>query len=290
MPLLVNGGDGLPDPDATKFLLTQLRPKGRAVGTMSAYLRAIGRGLAHFERAGIQLEQRLASGAYFTTQELTAFASYCKRGSRQLYVNRDEASNRYGYFLAYVRWRATYFISRTTSDTSLDRAQKALERFERRAAAVAPAPDTSLPSPDERRGLTLSQRELLQAVIRPDDERNPWKSAALRHRNYAMILLALELGPRADDVLSLKIRDLNLAHRPATITFHRRHDDPEDPRSDQPVLKTKPRVLTISDSLALALEHWIDKVRSDRITFPNSRRHPFVFTNGNGDPLVSSPA
>lgn len=285
LPLLVRGALGLPDPDATEFVLTQLRPKGRAVVTMSAYLRAIGRGLAHFQGKGVQLEQRLASGTYFSTQELTAFASDCKRGYRHPQVNRDEAANRYSYFLAYVRWRASSFIGRSSSDISLDRAQKALQRFEKRIAAVAPTPGQSLASPDVRGGLTPLQRGLLLAVIRPEDERNPWQSSALRFRNYAMILLANELGPRAGDVLALKIRDLSMAHRPATVTFHRRHDDPEDPRSDQPVLKTKPRVLTISDSLATALEHWIDKVRSDRKCFPNARKHPFVFTNSRGEPL-----
>jgi integrase len=100
-----------------------------------------------------------------------------------------------------------------------------------------------------------------------------------------MLSMALELGPRAGDVLSLKIRDLNLTHRPATATFHRRHDDKDDPRKLQPVLKTKPRVLTLSDQLALALEHWIDKVRNDRTAFPNARKHPYLFTNGRGDPL-----
>jgi integrase len=100
-----------------------------------------------------------------------------------------------------------------------------------------------------------------------------------------MLSLAHELGPRAGDVLSLKIRDLNLSHRPATVTFHRRHDDPDDPRRHQPVLKTKPRVLSISNDLAQSLEYWIDKVRSDRTRFPAARRHPYLFTNDRGAPL-----
>jgi integrase len=100
-----------------------------------------------------------------------------------------------------------------------------------------------------------------------------------------MVRLAYELGPRAGDVLTVKIRDLNLTQRPAAVTFHRRHDDPEDSRKRQPVLKTKPRVLFISDELALALEGWIDSFRSDRDRFPGARRHPFVFVNSNGDPL-----
>lgn len=285
LPLLVQGFFGLPDPEVTEFALTQLRAKGRAARTISAYLRAIAEGLSHLQRAGLCLDERIATGSYLSTQELTAFASACKRGRRKLLIDRDEAASKYSRFLEYIRWRAALVIGRSSSEASFDRAQKALKRFEVRAAAVAPAPEASIPSPDSRGGLTAAQREVLLAVINPDDERNPWADAELRSRNFSMILLAYELGPRAGDVLSLKIRDLNLTHRPATVTFHRRHDDPEDPRKDQPVLKTKPRVLEISEGLALGLERWIYHDRANRDRFPEARKHPFVFTNNRGFPL-----
>lgn len=285
LPLLVRAPFGLPDPEISEFVITQLRPKGRAVSTMSAYLSAIGAALSHFERAGIRLEERVATGTYFSTQEMTAFASFCKRGKHRLVIAPNEAAARYARFLDYVQWSAASFICRASSDIGLDRAQKALRRFELRAAAVAPTPANPLPSPDVGKGFVAAQRELLETVIRPGDERNPWKKPGVRYRNFAMISLATELGPRAGDVLSLKIRDIGLSHRPATVTFHRRHDDPEDSRRDQPVLKTKPRVLEISDALARTLERWIDRERSDRSAFPAARTHPFVFTNNRGDPL-----
>lgn len=285
LPLLVWGSLGLPEPDVTEFVLTQLRPKGRAARTVSAYLRAIGSGLAHLQRARFGLEERIASGAYLTTPELTAFASVCKRGQKKLAIDKDEAASRYTRFIEYICWRAELFIGRASSEGSFERGRLALERFKTRARAVAPPPDTSISSPDARTGLTKPQRGLLLAVIQPSDDRNPWSDPALRARNFAMVQLAYELGPRAGDVLSLKIRDLNITHRPASVTFHRRHDDPDDPRKNQPVLKTKPRVLEISDELALALEFWIDRIRANRVRFPAARRHPFVFTNDRGHPL-----
>lgn len=284
-PLLVNGLFGLPDPFATEFVLTSLRTEKRAVSTICAYLAAIGAGLDYLDEKGICLEERLASSSYLTTQELTAFASVCSQGRTRSGSFSKQAPRRYSYFLAFVQWRARSFLSRSSSDVALARAEKALKQFERRADAVAPPEDRSLPSPDARGGLTSEQRELFLAVISPDDDRNPWKSLALRYRNFAMLSLAYELGPRAGDVLSLKVRDLNLRHRPATVTFHRRHDDPEDTRTYQPVLKTKPRVLMISDSLARTLETWIDKHRSDRSEFPDARKHPFLFVNSSGAPL-----
>ena len=86
-------------------------------------------------------------------------------------------------------------------------------------------------------------------------------------------------------MLSLKVRDLNLTSLPPSVTFHRRHDDPEDPRARQPVLKTKPRVLYITNELADALEDWIKTYRADRTRFSASRRHPFLLVNKDGEPL-----
>lgn len=282
---MVAGPHGLPDPNTTEFVLSQLRPYRRAARTICGYLGAIAAALDHFDGVGASLDERLATGVYYSTQEMKGFATLCQRGKRRLLTESKEAANRYSRFLEYVRWRASEFISRSSSDAGLDRAQKALKRFEVRAAAVAPQRDASIPSPDAKGGLTSSQRELLLDVIRPTSDRNPWQCSELRHRNFAMLSLSYELGPRAGDILSLKIRDLNLSHRPATVTFHRRHDDPEDPRRHQPVLKTKPRVLMISDALAETLEYWIDRVRSNRGVFPHSKTHPFLFTNGHGRPL-----
>lgn len=285
LPLLVQGPLGLPNPEVAEFALAKLRAERLAAKTISAYLRAIADGLAHFQRKGLCLDERIAAGSYLSTAELTAFASACRRGKKTLLIDRNEAASKYARFLEYIRWRAASVIGRSSTEVGFDQAQRALKRFEVRAAAVAPPADASIASPEMRGGLTAAQRETLLAVTRPDDERNPWVGAELRSRNFTMILLAYELGPRAADALSLKIRDLNLTHRPATVTFHRRHDDPEDPRKDQPVLKTKARVLEISDNLALALERWIDRDRSNRDRFPEARKHPFVFVNNQGSPL-----
>lgn len=284
-PFLVRGAHSLPDEVITEFALTRLRAKGRAVNTTVSYLHSIAAGLDHLQRKGINLEERIASGTFLSIQELRAFASTCKRGKRKLTVHPDEAAGRYSRFVEYVVWRAMSHVGRASSELAFEKARSAVRKFKARTDAVAPKADKAIQSPDKTLGLNPSQRLLLLAVIEPSDERNLSADPALRARNYAMVRLAYELGPRAGDVLTVKIRDLNLTQRPAAVTFHRRHDDPEDSRKRQPVLKTKPRVLFISDELALALEGWIDSFRSDRDRFPRARRHPFVFVNSNGDPL-----
>ena len=283
--MLVRGAFGLPDEKVTEFALVRLRSRGRAARTISASVRAVGEALDHLRARGICLEERIAKGTYLSHEELQAFATSCKRGRKKRSVHRDHAANKYSRFLDYVAWLAAPVIARASSEAAFAKAQRDLKRFQVRASAVAPPSEAAIQSPDSAGGLTPDLRDLLLQVIRPESERNPWADAALRSRNYAMVMLAYELGPRAGDVLSLKVRDLSLNRRPATVTFHRRHDDPEDPRADQPTLKTKPRVLEISDRLALSIETWLDKFRADRVRFPDARRHPFVFVNNRGNPI-----
>lgn len=285
LPLLVRGALALPDPDVTEFVLTRLRAKGLAANTINAYLHSVAAGLDFLGRRGISVEQRVSSGQYLSLQELRAFAAKCKRGARKLAVHPDEASGRYRRFVEYIIWRAMAQVGRASSELAFERARSAVRKFKARTEAVAPQPDRAIKSPDVTLGLSATQRDLLLQIIEPSDPRNPWRDPALRARNYVILRLDYELGPRAGDVLSLKVRDLNLTSLPPSVTFHRRHDDPEDPRARQPVLKTKPRVLYITNELADALADWIKTYRGDRTRFPASRRHPFLFVNKDGEPL-----
>ena len=70
LPLLVQGPLGLPDPEVAEFALAKLRAERLAAKTISAYLRAIADGLAHFQRKGLCLDERIAAGSYLSTAEL----------------------------------------------------------------------------------------------------------------------------------------------------------------------------------------------------------------------------
>jgi hypothetical protein len=208
LPFLTRGQLGLPDAAVTEFVLTSLRPKGRAARTISRYLLSIAAGFEFVASKNINLLQRIAQGAYLSTEELRAFSSLCQRGKSKAKVGGSVAADRYTQFMVYIEWLAAPLISRASSEVSFDRAQKAFQRFVRRAATVSPVKETAISSPDEGGGLKQAQRDLLKEAIGPDSQLNPWRDAAVKHRNFTMISLAYELGPRAGDVLSLKIRDV----------------------------------------------------------------------------------
>ncbi|WP_343897229.1 site-specific integrase, partial [Craurococcus roseus] len=107
----------------------------------------------------------------------------------------------------------------------------------------------------------------------------------MQRRTHAILTTAHRFGLRSGETLGLKTRDFRQSDDPATLTVHRRHDDPEDPRADQPVAKTLPRVLEFEDDHRGILALWIMEHRSDRERFSHARRHPFLFVNRTGRPL-----
>ncbi|WP_233161150.1 hypothetical protein, partial [Aquitalea sp. ASV11] len=79
-----------------------------------------------------------------------------------------------------------------------------------------------------------------------------------------MLQLEFELGPRGGEVLGLKTRDVDFSVEPASLTIHRRHDDPEEPRTPAPATKTFGRLLLLDTKLRDLLDEWITRHRANR--------------------------
>lgn len=107
-----------------------------------------------------------------------------------------------------------------------------------------------------------------------DHPKNPFRHTATRIRNHLMIRILRETGIRRGELLSLTLTNIVLYGEKKTIFVKRTHDDKYDPRIDQPVAKTKERIVRISPQTAKLLEEYISKVRS---VTPNANKHPYLF-------------
>ncbi|HEV7338580.1 MAG TPA: site-specific integrase [Bosea sp. (in: a-proteobacteria)] len=253
--------------------------------TVRHKLVGIAYGLAFCEARGIDLVERAAAGVYLTWDELSALADSCREAHRGgSFVLSATAALRFNAFIPFFLWRTETVLARANADNRR-LAILGREQFEARVRSTAPkANHNTGPSPGELLGLTQRQRELFWRVITAGDPSNPFRPD-LQFRNQAILATAYRLGLRAGELLALKARDLRLADDPATVTIHRRHNDPEDPRKPQPVAKTRARVLELDVELRDTLTDWIVKHRANRNRFPAARKHPFVFVNHRGEPL-----
>lgn len=135
----------------------------------------------------------------------------------------------------------------------------------------------------ERLGLTQEESKEFLRVICPNAEDNPWSSEYIKVRNELLLLWIYHHGLRRGEVLSVCITDI--LFQEGRVIIHRSADDPNDPRIDQPLQKTRARKLALSEDLLRKTEIYI---RDWRTQARPARKHSFLFTTNNGAPMSIS--
>lgn len=289
LPILVEGGVlGLPVQGVLQYTLTRLRARGLRRNSIRQRLDALEVVLCFLSARHIDIVARTASQTFLLLEELVSLADTCRTPkqarSSKVVVSPALAAVRYAAAVDYIVWTAEPVIGRISIPQSRESANKALQRFLRRARSVAPRVRGNASHIDgERHGLLDAQRRLFLRVIRPGDPGNPF-SASMQVRNHALLLLAFKLGARSGEIRGLKKMDINLDSLPAELFIVPRFNDVDDSRLDPAAAKTNGRMLHIDAELADALEKWL-RDRSVRARWPRANRNPYVFVNRFGDAM-----
>ena len=314
-PMLVESQTGNPDYWITVYSMTQLRAKGLAVNTISQVLRHLILFMFfsknHYSEE-IDLDKRLAEGKLLELHEIESLCDICKlpykdytlettsnisnrtiklnsleqfrRAStpkRIASVDTQTVAHRIRAIRDFLTWRSKTFLSKHPNfglkTLSLnDTIKLTISAFDSRI----PKHRTSSPI-HSRKGLSKDELGLLLSIINRTSVLNPWKGDFARIRNELMILWLCEFGLRRGELLSLKISDIDF--RSETFLVLRRPDDPDDPRLNQPLVKTRERKLLMSKEILNLTSEYIFKYRS---TLPNAKYHEFLFVaDKSGKPM-----
>lgn len=113
-----------------------------------------------------------------------------------------------------------------------------------------------------------------------------WKTPHLRERNWAIVTLLTLGGLRQSELRQLRADDIDTNQ--CTVAVHRRPDDPDDPRVDEPNAKTADRIIPISHEVADRLDAYLLGCGQDGALMSGS---PFAFlsagNNSFGCPISS---
>ena len=137
---------------------------------------------------------------------------------------------------------------------------------------------------DEPRGLSTKAEEILQAVIKPQSDANPYHNDFVKKRNHLYVMISMLLGLRRGEMLKLEVRQIDIANR--KIHVKRNPNDKIDTRTNEPNVKTRSRILEFDDTLLILLRDYINK----RKKLKRAWTHPFLFTTQSGNPLSLSAA
>jgi integrase len=260
-----------------------MRNAGKAPNTSHAACSAIRILLAWADSRRISLDERFRRQQFLTLAEAESLRNYlqsrvsirvdtsasprddtlpintsrrlesarARLGATQNCVSNVTLYNRLTYITAFVKWLA-------------------LHSSESHSAEVRP----QIPSQSRifaKRGLSKEASTRLVQLTDATSEENPFEEF-VRSRNELIILLLISLGMRSGELLALKVT--GFAFQENEVVIPRRHGDPSDPRTDQPVAKTMDRRLPLTAQLTDAV---FDYVMKERNHFPVAQKHAFLF-------------
>lgn len=259
--------------------------------------------LYHFQKKGINLVERMASGKLITQREYFQFqlASSSKKISGSgtdnsvVYLNvsdkllrnalsaneqqlscvqNETQAGRLRRLRQYLDMLYTHFHDAHGIDPEI------AERYEKlrasmkmdedslgknRSQGVADPTESSIPDDVFVRMLEM---------ILPSSPHNPFKGSKIR--NYLIVSIFTGSGIRRGALAKLKISDLMLHGTSDQIRIYRSSFDPTDTRLDKPNQKTKAHLATLPPSLMRQIIHYVDHIRSE---IPGSHGHDFIFVS-----------
>lgn len=282
---------GMPVDWPVVYAAVSLRGRSLMLSTMRKEMDAVC--LLHNWCAGrkISLDQRIESLSLFGLDEIEALrvafradlrtarkrANGDRRKNLPDVVGNGHWRNRLQSAADYLVWRAgNVLLKLDIRDPRRFEARLMVDKLHEWIVGDIPVWENDL-----LEGLSGEVREILVRAITAEDPSNPFTQ---RHqiRNEALWLLYIDAGVRKSEALGVKTRHLRLGGDDPGLTIHRNADDPEDPRAQQPVTKTKAHPVQFSDRLLVALDRF---VVDDRPNYPKARSSPFLFLSQQGNPL-----
>ncbi|AEI75783.1 tyrosine-based site-specific recombinase CMGI-7 [Cupriavidus necator N-1] len=287
----------------TVYSLTQLRGRNLAANTIEQSLRHIIVLLLFLEQRGIDIETRFQEGRLVDLAEIESLANACslhladidaaegqKAGAKPARmpslerlrmlrsnagaktVDAASAANRVRGIADYLSWLVKSHLLKLSASSSSFQALESTRQMVIQALLARAPSHRSRNVVAAREGLPPETAARLLKVTAKNSPENPWTGEFIKLRNELLFRWLYSFGLRRGELLNVKVSDISFQKE--TVTIVRRADAPEDPRKEQPTVKTRDRVLPIPSDLC-RLTH--DYVLHGRRHLTGARKHEYLF-------------
>lgn len=296
--LLVGDQSGLPLFYPNLFITTQTRNRSLSYSSMESTLSGISVLLRYMEERGEKIENRFQRAELFKEHELDAIRDFCqikfhsqtKEDSNGIFtiselrefdekVSSQTEYVRLTVIAQYTKWLAEQFVGSSKDRLTILQ----IGKMEKELKARRPVKKNRNMERDEK-GLDEDQIALVFELFRPDSELNPFADESVRIRNRLIFLMLYHLGLRGGELLNIRIRDIDFGKNQLVVV--RRADEKDDPRTNQPLVKTLDRRLPMKDTLVKEIHHYI---LNGRKNIPNSTKNDFLFVTHKSGPTQGQP-
>jgi len=251
------------------------------------------------DERGENIQLRFQQGKFLDESELDAIRDYCQIKFRsrstkedpngiftleELQWSDEKVSSATEYarltvIARYLKWLAEQVIGVSKDRFSVIQIGK-MEKALKSRRPVRKSRNAEV----DMKGLSGEQLDLLFEVFRPESGFNPFIDKSIRVRNRLIFLMLYHLGLRGGELLNIRIRDMDFSSNQLIVA--RRADEKDDPRRDQPLVKTLDRRLPIKDTLAKEIHDYIIGVRR---LVANSTKNDFLFVTHKSGPTQGQP-
>lgn len=297
--LLVDNLTGLPLFYPNLFITTQSRNRSLSYSSVESSLGGVSVLLRYLEERGENIENRFQKGELFKEHELDALRDFCqikfstqttKENSNGIFTLselrefNEKVSSQTEYVRLTVIAQYTKWLAEQIFGSSKDRLTVLqIDKMEKGLKARRPIKKNRNMERDEK-GLDEKQLDLLFEMFRPGSELNPFADESVRIRNRLIFLMLYYLGLRGGELLNIRIRDIDFGKNQLVVV--RRADEKDDPRTNQPLVKTLDRRLPMKDTLVQEIHHYI---LNGRKIIPNSTKNDFLFVTHKSGPTQGQP-
>ncbi|MDF5173170.1 site-specific integrase [Vibrio parahaemolyticus] len=297
-PILM-GEEAMPHFHVTLWVTSKLRSVGKAENTITNKINHVKWFLGWQEKEQRDLYAEFQKGVFLSEKDIESIKSYLaldihhlkgvkrkvSKGRNKVVnmidepklievmpsVGRNHHYNRMTSVIEYLTFLAKLAVNRTVNE----KLNRSINQMEKQFKAARPK-GKGKNVQDEANSKSIPDGLVLEfmAVAHFEHPKNPFKNKKIRLRNHLMFHLMDKHGIRRGEMLSLMLTDMTLHGDKKSIWVRRTHDDKNDSRTNQPVAKTKERMLRISNETAELLSHYIIECRAKT---PNANKHPYLF-------------
>ncbi len=289
---------GLEDDYSSLYITSSLRGPGLSVASHEQALAAINVLCGFCLKREIDLLGRFKSGQYLTSSECMALADFAQNSFGAEYklhqkvvalgkvrrgytyaipaVARDTRHKRLTHIAGFVNWFGKYLLT----GSSRERVRQ-IEAMRDEIIRLRPTAGSAR-NDFEVQYFTPQHNQRLNTLIAPGCQGNPF-GEGIQLRNLLVIEILRQTGIRIGEVLNLKVRDID--HVKREMSIRRRHDAIEDPRIDQPLVKTDGRIIPLSPFLTDLVIQYV----ALRRVVPGAKKHQYLFVTHKAGPTQGRP-
>jgi len=272
------------------YVTAELRGASLSINTINSVLSSLKLLFAWQDYYNLELESRFKRSELLLPHEIHSLRDFAQKRladtrpkdgkvvsikGRRKRVSRDSQYNRMTDIACFVGFLAGRLHPMTESSASSIAAMVAQIKANRPKTPGKTESDRSETHLDD----TLLDK--LEEILTPGHEANPVIDIGIQFRNALLFGLLRITGMRRGEVLNLKIADFDFAKN--TVKVVRRADSPDDPRTYQPLAKTRERTFPLIQEFMDKIRDYISRYRNK---VPGARKHGYLFvTHKPGDTL-----